>query len=93
LTALVDIIKAQQPNAKIVVASLVRLQNETEPRDLAASISNRARYLGELSPNDNVTFVDLAAVSLQPADYVDDVHLSQSGASKIADAWFIALTR
>jgi lysophospholipase L1-like esterase len=93
LTALVDIIKAQRPNAKIVVASLVRLQSETEPRDLAASISNRARYLGELSPNDNVTFVDLAAVSLQPADYVDEVHLSQSGASKIADAWFIALTQ
>jgi lysophospholipase L1-like esterase len=93
LETLVEIIKTQRPNAKIVVASLVQLRVQTDDTGLIDSINNRARFLGEKSATDSVFFVDLAAVALQPADFVDDVHLTQTGASKIADAWYNALTR
>jgi lysophospholipase L1-like esterase len=93
LETLVDIIKTQRPNTKIVVASLVRLRVQTDDTGLIDSINNRARYLGDKSPSDAIFFVDLAAVPLVADDYVDDVHLSQSGATKIANAWYDALTR
>jgi lysophospholipase L1-like esterase len=93
LEALVNLIKTQRPDAKIVVASLLRLEGEATPRDLTLSINARARFLGERSDSDNVFFADLATVDLQAADYSDGVHLSPAGAAKVADAWYAVLTR
>jgi lysophospholipase L1-like esterase len=97
LAALVDELRRRRPNTKIVVATLVPLRNGFAS-DAYNAVNARARALANADPNDAIYLADLNTALLVKStgpdgDYVDDVHLSQSGADKIAKIWFDALVR
>jgi lysophospholipase L1-like esterase len=97
LAALVDDLKRRRPNAKIVIATLVPLRNGFASEAYNA-VNARARALANADPADAIHLADLNAAPLIKStgaggDYLDDVHLSQSGADKIAEIWFDALVR
>lgn len=97
LATLVDEIKRRKPDARIVVATLAPLRNGyTSPAYRA--VNDRARALANASQSDAIYLADLQAAPLIKSsgpggDFVDDVHLNQSGAEKIADIWFDVLVR
>ena len=92
LTNLVNILKAQRPSAKILVASLLPTEGQgpedTTNAAVRAEINTAAATLGNASSTDNVYFVDMASVPLVSGDFAADAagtpHLSASGAQKVA---------
>ncbi len=90
LSALVAKMRTLAPNAKIVVGSLLPVAWSSGWAEYDA-VNATAAMLGSASPTDNVFFADLHAVSLQSADFADQVHLSDSGAAKVATAWMSVL--
>jgi lysophospholipase L1-like esterase len=91
LENLIQQIRQRQPNAKILVASLAKTGFEVEKKQVYDEVNKKARDLGERDPGDNVFFVDINAVSLQDDDFTDRLHFTNTGAYKIADAWYKAL--
>jgi lysophospholipase L1-like esterase len=90
LKNLVDAIAKQQPEAKIVVCSLLRLPDggyASKTKEYEA-VNAMARQLGARDPNDRIYFADLASVSLSQAngDFADVIHLNARGAQKVAEA-------
>ena len=90
LSGLVSKIGTLAPNAKIVVGSLLPVAWTTGWPEFDA-VNATAAALGSASPTDNVFFADLHAVSLQSADYADQIHLSDAGAAKVATGWMSVL--
>lgn len=90
LTSLVGRLAASATQPWVFVASLIPLSGAVTTPSIDA-LNTAARTLGSSSPTDKVVFVDLATLVLSPADYNDGLHLSDSGATKVADVWFRAL--
>lgn len=91
LAALVGKIRRASPQATVIVASLVPTERDAVwpavPRLRSTAIS-----LAALSDG-HIRFADLASVVLDPQDYApdDQIHLSASGAAKVAEAWLVPL--
>ncbi|MEM8531649.1 MAG: sugar-binding protein [Chloroflexota bacterium] len=95
LEALVNSITELQPDAKILVASLLPLKGYAEdwPMEDFLDVNAKAEELGNTSAIDSIYFVDMFNnVGLEADDYYDGIHLSQSGAQKMATVWYEALT-
>jgi hypothetical protein len=89
LSRLVDIIRNQEPDALIFVGSLMPMPGGTTP-EIDAMNAHIAAFASV--PGDRLLYVDLASTSLSSRDWVDLVHLSQSGAQKIAARWYAAIS-
>lgn len=91
LEQLVARIQSLQPNATILLSSLLETRESTEGWYKYDAVNLRAAAIGNADVDDNVLFVDLNAVELEDEDYFDNVHLVESGARKVADGWYCAL--
>jgi lysophospholipase L1-like esterase len=91
LENLVKKIKETQPQAKILVSSLLQVGwTNNEWTDYFA-VNKKARELGEKSSSDKIYFVDLNKVKLEEKDFTDKLHLTDNGARKVAEGWYQAL--
>jgi lysophospholipase L1-like esterase len=91
LENLVKKIQETQPQAKILVSSLLQVGwTNNEWQDYFA-VNQKARELGEKSPSDKIYFVDLNKVNLEEIDFTDKLHLTNNGARKVAEGWYQAL--
>lgn len=95
LTGLVERILAIDPNVHIFVASLVPVNwDSTEPWPEFESVNSMAEQIGAADDRDQIYFVDINRLLdpiMEPDDYVDGLHFSESGARKVAQVWFDAL--
>ncbi len=91
LAALVTKIRSKVPGSVVIVASLI-----PTPLDVVwpavPQLRSSAESLAALSDG-RVRFADIASVVLDPQDYVegDQIHLSASGAAKVAEGWLVPL--
>lgn len=91
LTDLVSKIRSKAPGSVVIVASLIPTPLDAvwpavpQLRNTAESLASRS--------DGHVRFADLASVVLDPQDYVDgdQIHLSATGAAKVAEVWLIPL--
>ncbi len=93
LAALVTDLAAKQPFAKIIVASLL-LRTDDSNLEALQSVYNAAipGIVSDLAAQGHqVSFVDMHA-ALQPADFEEGVHPSEGGYTKMANAWFPAIS-
>ncbi len=90
--ALIQLIQELRPKVKIVMSSLLQV-GWTEGSDWPEyqSLNERIRAVGEAEQGDNLFFIDLNAIELSEEDFTDGLHLTASGAQKIADGWLAAL--
>jgi len=97
LEALVNRITQLRPNVRVMVSSLVPVNWDDTGWTAYHNVNARAAQIGNASPTDNIYFVDMygsLAGQMTAADYMpDNLHLSASGARKVAQVWFDALTR
>ena len=91
---LVSMIQSLRPGVKIVLATLLPVRPGVGGFDSARinQLNAVIRQLAQASYTDSIYLADMAALNLTVADFADDLHLSQSGASKSADVWYNALT-
>ena len=87
LTALVARLAASSTQPWVFVASLPPAMSGTVSSSVD-TLNATARSLGSASTTDKVVLVDLASTALISTDFADSVHLSDSGAAKIAERWF-----
>ncbi len=91
LEQLVERIQCLQPNATILLSSLLETRESTEGWYKYDAVNLRAASIGNADAHDNVLFVDLNAIELEDEDFSDNVHLVESGARKVANGWYDAL--
>lgn len=97
--ALIKKIQDLKPGVRIIVGTIEPVKWDvnwgSNPNDNNIGALNAAiKALADSSTTDNIFFADIRnrmLVDYGPADFFDDVHLSQQGARKNADAWFDAL--
>lgn len=96
---IVDHVRQQKPNALIVVATLspVRYLTEQQASGVVAGyadLNSMARRIAAEAPlSSRIVLADIAGkVAFTPDDYTDSIHLSQSGANKVAGVVFDALS-
>lgn len=91
LAGLVSKIRAKAPDAVVIAASLIPTQlDATWPA--VPQLRSKGESLAALSDG-RVRFADLASVVLDPQDYAegDQLHLSATGAAKVAEGWLVPL--
>jgi lysophospholipase L1-like esterase len=92
LENLVTNIKTLKPSMKILLASILPFRDSASGSSQINAINTKAQQLGNASASDTVYFVDMFnQAGLVNADYDDGVHLSESGARKVADVWYNAI--
>jgi lysophospholipase L1-like esterase len=90
LVALIQRIRTLQPGVRLVVASLVPTDLDRRWPD-AVRVRRTLKDLAAADKSGKTGFADLAQVSLGAGDYVDPIHLTASGADKVAQVWFEAM--
>lgn len=96
---LINKILELKPNVRIIVGTIEPVKWDknwgSDPNDNNLGSLNAAiRSIADSSDSDNIFFADVRnrmLVDYSAADFYDDLHLSQTGARKSADAWFNAL--
>jgi Ricin-type beta-trefoil lectin domain/GDSL-like Lipase/Acylhydrolase family len=91
LRNLVAEINKRLPNAKLLVSSLLKVKWNYNSWPEYDAVNLAARDIGNASSTDNNFFVNLNNISLAGIDFADDLHLSASGAGKVANGWFETL--
>jgi lysophospholipase L1-like esterase len=92
-------IQQLKPSAKIIVGTIEPVKWDvnwgSNPGDESLGALNAAiKALADSSTTDNIYFADIRnkmLVNYGPADFFDDLHLSETGAEKDARAWFDAI--
>ncbi len=88
-----------KPSIKLILGTIEPVKWDvnwgSDPNDQNLGALNAAiKVLADSSSTDNIYFADIynrMLVNYGPGDFWDDVHLSQQGATKDANAWFDAL--
>jgi lysophospholipase L1-like esterase len=88
LEALVKRVQSLRPNAKILLASLLRVTwTDGSNWPEYSALNTKIRSLVTLSATDAIELVDLNSIKFAKEDYFDALHLNGLGAQKVASAW------
>jgi lysophospholipase L1-like esterase len=85
LANLVAKITSTSPSIRIVLGGLAKTR--TPDTSAKAALRTRARSIADASATDNITYADVFSADLAGDDFFDDIHLTDTGASKVARVW------
>ncbi len=91
---LVQHIQALRPNAQLILATLAPTNPNSNGYDTMRieALNAIIRGVAAARADDRIWLADMATQDMTASDFVDVVHLSASGADKVAERWFQALT-